>query len=61
MNKLTKISANFLNGLLKLEPKERITAKESLYHPYFDGLRNDEEEQATIEFRSSSHLRRQDS
>ena len=28
-----------------MDPKDRLTAKEAICHPYFDGLRNSEEEQ----------------
>jgi hypothetical protein len=33
-----------MTGLLKMDPKERLSAKEALFHPYFDGLRNETEE-----------------
>jgi hypothetical protein len=36
-----------------MDPKERLTAKEALYHTYFDGLRNSEDEQLCQEYRSS--------
>jgi hypothetical protein len=42
-----------MQGLLEMDPKERLTAKEALYHPYFDGLRNSEDEQLCQEYRSS--------
>jgi len=41
-----------MNGLLKMDPRERLTAKEALYHPYFDGLRSEAEEAAATEFKS---------
>ncbi len=28
-----------MKALLKLDPKERMTSKEALNHPYFDNLR----------------------
>jgi serine/threonine protein kinase len=31
---------SLMEGLLRMDPKERLTAKEALCHPYFDGLRN---------------------
>ena len=30
---------NIIKALLKLNPLERLNAKEALNHPYFDGLR----------------------
>jgi len=36
-----------MNGLLKMDPKERLTAKEAIAHPYFDGCRNEEDERMT--------------
>lgn len=35
-----------MEGLLRMDPKERLTAKEAIFHQYFDGLRNIEEENA---------------
>ena len=29
-----------MKALLKLEPEERLTSKEALNHPYFDGIRD---------------------
>ena len=35
-----------MEGLLEMDPKERLTAKQALMHKFFDGLRTkDEEEQ----------------
>ena len=31
-----------MKALLKLDPKERLNSKEALNHPYFDGLREDD-------------------
>lgn len=51
-----------MEGLLKMDPKDRLTAKEAICHPYFDGLRGAEEEQMCQEFRSSQvNLRRLES
>ena len=33
-----------MEGVLRMDPKDRLTAKEAICHPYFDGLRNNEEE-----------------
>ncbi|CDW87509.1 protein kinase domain containing protein [Stylonychia lemnae] len=62
VGKLSKQALNFMEGLLKMEPKERLTAKEAICHPYFDGLRDQPEEQMCQEFRSSQvNLRRLES
>jgi hypothetical protein len=51
-----------MKGLLKMDPRERLTAKEAMFHPFFDGLRNENEESACIEYRSNQNaLRRQES
>jgi cyclin-dependent kinase-like len=62
VGKLSKQALSLMQGLLEMDPKERLTAKEALYHPYFDGLRNSEDEQLCQEYRSSQiALRRQES
>jgi serine/threonine protein kinase len=33
-----------MNGMLKMDPEERLTAVECLAHPYFDGIREPEVE-----------------
>lgn len=33
-----------MEGLLKMDPRERLTSRDALFHSYFDGLRNEEEE-----------------
>jgi hypothetical protein len=40
-----------MEGLLIMEPRDRLTAKDAIFHPYFDGLRDSEEEQMCIEYR----------
>jgi serine/threonine protein kinase len=51
-----------MEGLLRMDPRERLTAREAMFHPYFDGLRSSSEEQQCHEFRSSQQaLRRQES
>jgi len=37
---MQKKTLSLLKGLLKLDPKERLTSEEALRHPYFDGLNN---------------------
>lgn len=45
-----------------MEPKDRLTAKDAICHPFFDGLRDADEDQMCHEYRSSQHaLRRQES
>ena len=59
---MSKSSLSLMEGLLKMDPKERLTAKEALCHPWFDGLRNEQEEQMCQEYRSSQvNLRRLES
>lgn len=36
---LPKKALNLMNGLLKMNPKDRISGLEALTHPYFDELR----------------------
>ena len=43
-------------GLLRLEPKDRMSPKEALAHSYFDGLRTQAEEKEAIEYRANSAL-----
>jgi serine/threonine protein kinase len=51
-----------MEGLLRMDPKERFTSKDALCHPFFDGLRSPEDEQICQEYRSQHHgLRRQES
>ena len=38
---MPKAAIEFMNALLKLDPKDRLTALEALRHSYFKGL-NDE-------------------
>lgn len=33
-----------MEGLLKMDPRERLTSKEAICHPLFDGLRGEAEE-----------------
>lgn len=33
-----------MNGLLTMDPNDRLTAKQALMHNYFDGIRTEEEE-----------------
>ena len=38
-----------MKALLKLDPNERLTSKEALNHPYFDGLREDDRKMSVKE------------
>lgn len=33
-----------MEGLLKMDPKERFTTRDAMCHAYFDGLRSESEE-----------------
>ena len=39
LGRISKKALSFMKALLKLDPQERLSAKESLNHPYFDGIR----------------------
>jgi cyclin-dependent kinase-like len=39
LGKISKKALSFMKALLKLDPNERLTSKEALNHPYFEGLR----------------------
>jgi serine/threonine protein kinase len=43
-----------MDGLLMMDPKDRLTAKQALMHPYFDGLRTAAEEEQLIKEREKS-------
>jgi len=34
-----------MSGLLEMDPRDRLTAKQALMHPFFDGLRTSAEEE----------------
>ena len=44
LGKLSKQALSLMELLLRMDPKERLAAREALYHPYFDGLRSQEDE-----------------
>jgi len=37
--KLSKEGVDIMNGLLMMDPAERLTAKQALMHSFFDGIR----------------------
>jgi hypothetical protein len=41
---MSKQALSLMEGLLRMDHKDRLTAKEALCHPLFDGLRGDIEE-----------------
>lgn len=62
VGKLSKVALTLMEGLLKMDPRERITSKEALCHQWFDGIRSEQEEIMCAEYRSTnSVLRRQES
>jgi len=38
LGKLPRKAISFVKGLLKLDPKERMSCREALKHPYFEDL-----------------------
>lgn len=42
LGKLAPKAMNFLKGLLRMAPADRLTAVDALKHPYFDGLREED-------------------
>ena len=43
-----------MNGLLTMDPNDRLTAKQALMHNYFDGIRTEEEEEMILKDREKS-------
>lgn len=41
LGKISKRALSFMKSLLKLDPSQRLTSKEALQHPYFEGLNDD--------------------
>ncbi len=50
-----------MNGMLKMDPDERMTAIECLAHPYFDGIRDEEVQKLVNAYNSSTVNRRESS
>jgi len=44
VGKLSKQALNLMEGLLKMDPRDRLTARDAICHPYFDGLRTQDDE-----------------
>lgn len=60
LGRMSKLALSLMEGMLRMEPRERLSAKEAMWHAYFDGCRSNEEERECREFRNSE-LRRQES
>jgi len=52
--KLSKEGIDMMKGLLDMDPNERLTAKQALMHPYFDGIRTSEDEELLMKDKDSS-------
>lgn len=50
-SKLTEDGLDLMSGLLIMDPKDRLTAKQALMHPFFDGLRTAQEEEMILKER----------
>ena len=44
MSSLSKKALSLMSGFLKMNPAERITGEQALQHPWFDDIRNPEED-----------------
>ena len=44
VGKLSSKALSLMNGLLRIDPAQRLTGLEALAHPYFDGIRDPEVE-----------------
>ena len=40
MGKISKKTLAFMKALLRLDPNDRLSSREALSHPYFEGLRD---------------------
>lgn len=45
---MNEIEMSLLKGLLEMDPNKRYTAYEALMHPYFDGIRDLEDDSFSI-------------
>jgi len=41
---MSKQALSLMEGFLRMDPRDRLTAKEALCHPYFDGMRDEADE-----------------
>ena len=44
MSSLSKKALNLMSGLLKMDPAERLTGEQALQHPWFDDIRNQQDD-----------------
>ncbi len=44
LSSLSKKALNLMSGLLKMNPTERMTGEQALQHPWFDDIRNPEDD-----------------
>lgn len=42
-------------GLLKMDPAERLTGEQALQHPWFDDIRNPDEDQVLLNMIATMH------
>ena len=38
-----EVELSIMKGLLEMDPRKRLTAKQALQHPYFDDIRSEDE------------------
>ena len=41
LGKISKKALNFIKGILKMDPKERLNIEQAIMHQYFDDVRKD--------------------
>lgn len=61
VGKLSQKALSLMNGMLKMDPDERMTAMDCLANPYFDGIREEEVQKMVTAYTSSSVNRRESS
>jgi len=52
VGKLSSKALSLMNGMLKMDPEERLSAIECLANPYFDGIREPEVEKIVQNYNS---------
>ena len=56
IGKMSRDALNLLNGMLALDPEERLSAIDCLAHSYFDQLREPEVDQIITAYRTQKEL-----